>query len=230
MLVLLALHADLTVIANRCRCRAPGTIGAHRRGSTLELFEVTARLGRRAIEVGRALRASSAYAARGSGRTIGVDRASRAAPSGDVADRLVGSAIGAPHALDTRAGAEIAELGPAIPALRVVGALRVALVIAGPARGGSRPAVRVVPTFLAAAGDAERIARPAVGVAEALHAAEGRVAFTSAARALGAREVPAATDERTALALAPARDDDDCSKREGNHPVLHGSYDSVPAR
>lgn len=230
MLVLRALHAAPAVVAERSRRRAAGRLGAHRRGAALELLEIATRLGRRTVDVRRALRASPAHAARRGRRTVAVHRAARAPAGDDIADRLARSAVAALPALDAHAGRRLAELGPAIAALGVRRALRMAFVIAGPACRRARSAVGVVPTLLAAARDAERIARPAIGIADALHAAEVRVAFPSAARALRAREVPAATDQAGVLAVAPARDDYDCDNRQGNHPVLHGSYGSVPRR
>lgn len=230
VLVARALDAAPSVVADRRRRGAARRIGARRRGAALELFDVTTRLGGRAVRVRGALRAATANAARGGGRAIGVRRAAHAAPRRDVADGVVRVAIAVLIALDTRAGGRIAELRAVVPALRVVGALLVALVIAGPTRGLGGPAVGVVPARLTATGQAERIARPAVGVAEALHAAERGIAFPSAAGAGPTREAPAASDEPGVVALAPASDDDQSGEREGKDPVLHGRYGSVRAR
>src|SRR5205085_12394828 len=98
----------------------------------------------------------------------GVHGALRASLRGEIADRLAASAIGVHVALDARAGRRIAELRPAVAALTVVGALRMALVIARPTRWRTRPAVGVRPTSFASPRHAERIARAAIAVADAL--------------------------------------------------------------
>lgn len=229
MLVALALHAPRAVVADRCRRSAAGGVGAHGRGAALELFDIATRLRGRTVDVRRALGASPADAARSGGGAIAVRRASHAPPRRDITNWLVGPAVAVLIALHAGAGGRIAELRSVIPALRVVRALRAALVVARPTRRRGRPAVRAVPALLATTGQTERIAGSAVRVAETLHAAERRIALASAARALRAREVPAA-DERAVLSFAPARDDDERREREGNHPVLHGSYGSVRAR
>lgn len=135
-------------------------------------------------------------------------------------------------ALDARARRRIAEPRAVVLALRVLGALRMALVVAGPARRLGRPAVAAVAALFAASLEAEGVARAAIAVAEALNAAERRIAFASSAstRSAGEARRARAADEPAVFPFAPARDDDDGGEREGNHPVLHDSYGSVPPR
>jgi hypothetical protein len=225
-----ALDAALAIVTDRSRRRAPRGVRADGRGSTLELVEIATRLRRRAVDVGGALRATSANTSRRRGGTIAVHRALRASLREDVADRLALPAVGVLIALHARARRRVAELRSAISALRVLSALRMAFVIARPARRRARAAICVRAARLTAPRQAERGPRSAVSVADALHASERGIAFPSAARAGRAREVAAATDEAAVLALATARDDDHCREREGNHPVLHGPYGSLPAR
>jgi hypothetical protein len=200
---------------------------ALRRAPALELFEVAARLRRRAVEVRRALRASPAHASRRRRRAVAVHGAPCTAARDEITDRLARSAVAVLVALDARAGRRVAELGPFVPALRVVRALRMAFVIARPTRRLRGPAVAVVPALFAPAGQTERIASPAIGVAEALHAAEGRVAFTSAARPLRAGEV--APDDRRGVSVASAGEHDERSDRQRDDPI-HDSYGSLRPR
>lgn len=231
MLVARAHDAPAAAIANRRRRGTARRVRAHRRGATLELFDVAARLARRTIDVRRALRAPSAHAPRSRRGAVGVHRALRASPRDEIADRLALPAVAVLIALDTCAGRRIAELGASVSALRALGALRVALVVARPTRGRARSAVGVVAARFAASREAERFARAAVAVAETLDASERPIAFTSAARARRAGEVPAAADEAGVVAVASARDDDDCREREGHDPgSVHLSYGSVPPR